>query len=159
MCSAEVQVTMSQVKMFAVHAEADTKSELIARMKGALAELEGLNPIPEKPAKKETAPATPATPATAPEKPAKAAAKKEAPAGPKITLDQIKQALTKLRSAVGGDEDAEKKGIKAVKLVLKKFGVAQSPDLPENDFAEVMVAIEAAMPKADEAGESDGESY
>jgi hypothetical protein len=145
-----VEVHM-QSKLFAIHAEADTKSELIARVKAGLAELEGLGAAPaaEKPAKKKEE--APAPAAEKPAKPAKGAAK--------ITLDAVKRALTKLRAAVGGDDDPEKAGIKAVKKVLKAFGVAQSPDLREERYADVMAAIEAAMPAADEDADEEGEGY
>lgn len=146
-CSVEVHM---QSKLFAIHAEADSKSELIARIQTALAELGVLGAAP------------------AAEKPAKGAKKEEAPAAEKkeakgakgaakITLDAVKQALTKLRAAIGGDDDPEKKGIKAVKKVLKEFGVAQSPDLKEEQYADVMASIEAAMPAAE--AEGDGEEF
>jgi hypothetical protein len=74
-----------------------------------------------------------------------------ASSGPKATLDEVKAALTKLKDAVDEKEGADKKlGIKAVKTVLKKFGVTSSTDLEEAKYGEAVAAAEAAMPKEDE---------
>lgn len=137
----EVQY-MSQSKLFALHVEDDSAEGLITRAEVALAQLKarggGSAPAPEgKPAKG-----------------GKGESKPDASA-PKVTLDGVKQALIKLREAVGGKDDGEKKGLKAVKAVLKKFGVTQSPDLKEDQYPGIMKAISEAMPSE----ESDGEDF
>lgn len=126
---------MSSGKLYAVHAEGDSVAEVVGKLEGALVELKGKGG---------------AKPETKPEgKPGKAEAKPSSTA--KVTLDQVKNGLTKLKTTVDEKEGEEKKaGIKAVKAVLKKFGVSQSPDLTEDQYAPIMEAIEAAMPKEDE---------
>lgn len=143
-----VEVHMMQSKMFAVHAEADTKADLIARVRVALVELEG-EPVPDAAFSSEKAVKS--------EKPGRSEklARGEKTA-PKLTVDAVKQALTKLKDIVGGPQDPDKKGIKAVKRILKEFGVAQTPDLKEEQFADAMAMIEKGMPRD---AESDGEDF
>lgn len=136
MCLVEVRY-MSQNKLLAFHVEANSTKELASAVKEGLAELEK----------------TAVTGGAAPEGKGKKEAKSDVP---KATLDGVKNALTALRKAIGGDDDEEKKGLKAIKAVLKKFGVTVSTDLKEDQYGPVMKAIEAAMPKEEEG---DGEEF
>lgn len=142
---------MGQAKLWAFHAEADSPAELVTIMKGGLAKLEG--------AGGSTAAPTPAKDAPA----GKGKAAKDAPAktaaADKATLPQVMEALTALKSALDTAEGGEKpkKGIKAVKAVLEKFGVTNSKDLTEDQYAPVIAAAKEATPEEEEAG--DGESF
>lgn len=79
-------------------------------------------------------------------------ATKAAAAAPTATLDEVKNALTALKTAVDEKEGEDKKlGLKAVKGVLKKFGKTSSTDLEEEKYAECIAAAQAAMPKEDES--------
>ncbi len=65
-------------------------------------------------------------------------------------LTTLGEHVTALKTAVDGDAPEKKLGIKAVKTVLKKFGVTESPALVGEQFAPCLEAIAAAMPKEDE---------
>lgn len=127
-------------KLWGFHGEADTPAELLTLMQEQTAKLQAMvggAPAKEKAAKKEAAP--------------KEKEEKAAPAGPASTLEEVKKALTDLRDAIDAKEGPDKKlGLKAVKTLLKKYGVTQSTDLKEDQLGAVKKDAEAAMPEAGE---------
>lgn len=128
-----------QVKLFALHAEADTKAELITKIQAGLAELAGAE-----------ASAVAATTA----KPANGAAKTTKDAAV-VTLEMAQGALRVMREAIGGEGDPEKKGLKAIQKILKKHNVAASPELKPEQFQSVIDAAKAATPAAEEQEEKE----
>ena len=148
MCSVEVQGRMSTQKLFCVHAEGDSKAEVVARVEQALAELKG-----------GAAPSS-APPAAAPKT---GKAPKAAPAAPKATLEDAMKALAALKDGVGGEGDPEKKGVKAIKKLLKEYNATMTKDVPEDKLGELIEKAKkltpAAVEEEEETEEGDGTEF
>lgn len=143
---------MSQ-KLWTAHAEADTLPELVSMLESALSEAKS---------KAAGAAATPPTakgpaakpPAAKPPAPKPAAA----PAAPahSLTLEDVKNKLTELKTAVDA-KDGPKTGIKAIMAVLKPFKVTNSTELKPEVYPAVIEAVEAALaPYTEGATEGEG---